>query len=124
MGGKWRKILTSTAAAKENVGKVKKVILETTAEFKKHNPIGMACKNGEKFIRPEFSNERHMERLLKDKEEKEAKLASAENQEEQKIAQLEVDKAVQKIEESKEIAKQVGDKESYEQLKNKASNEL
>ena len=87
MGGKWRKILTSTAADKTNVGQVKKVILEATAEFKKLNPIGMACKNGEKFIRPEFSNEAHMARLLKDKEEKEAKLAAAGSQEEQKVAQ-------------------------------------
>ena len=88
MGGKWRKLITQIAADRKNVGQVKKVIVEATAKFKEMNPNGMMCKNGDKFIKPEFDQAMYLARKLKETSSKEVnngKQVDSTMQEEKKI---------------------------------------
>ena len=51
-GAKWRKIINGLAADKKNKGQIKQVIQMAVEQYKKINPDGMACRNGEKFLHP------------------------------------------------------------------------
>ena len=53
-GVQWRKMICDTAANKQNVGQIKKVITEVVTKFKELNPEALAARNGDKILKPSW----------------------------------------------------------------------
>ena len=56
-GVQWRKLICDHAAQKQNAGQIKKVISDVVELFRELNPEALACRNGDKILKPSWQLE-------------------------------------------------------------------